>query len=85
MPRHVAAFLGLLWLYYFVAPGVSGDWRLWLGLLTGQLYILLRGALRLVFAASQIALFQSRLAHAGYTAQPAPVWPDSPNAEAIQV
>jgi hypothetical protein len=38
---------------------------------------------RLQFAASQIALFQSRLAHAGYVARPLPQWPDSPAAEAL--
>ena len=30
-----------------------------------------------------IALFQSRLAHAGYTAAPPAVWPESASAEAI--
>ena len=39
----------------------------------------------LLFAASQIALFQSRLAHAGYTAAPMPKWPDSPAAEAMRL
>jgi hypothetical protein len=38
---------------------------------------------RLQFAASQTALFQGRLAHAGYVARPIPAWPDSPAAEAI--
>jgi hypothetical protein len=33
--------------------------------------------------ASGIALFQSKLAHAGYTAAPPLAWPDSPAAEAI--
>ena len=33
--------------------------------------------------ASGIALFQSRLAHAGYTAAPPQEWPESPAAEAI--
>jgi hypothetical protein len=53
-------------------------------LLIGQLYITLRVILRLLFAASQIALFQSRLAHAGYAARPLPVWPDSAAADAIR-
>ena len=39
--------------------------------------------LGLALFASGIALFQSRLAHAGYTAAPPLVWPDSPAAEAI--
>lgn len=46
-------------------------------------YLLARALLRLVFAASLIALFQARLAHAGYTARPPARWPDSPAAEAI--
>ena len=46
-------------------------------------YLLARALLRLIFAASLIALFQGRLAHAGYTARPLARWPDSPTAEAI--
>lgn len=38
---------------------------------------------KLLFWASETALFQSRLAHAGYVARPQPSWPDSPAAEAI--
>ena len=37
----------------------------------------------LAWYAVATALFQSRLAHAGYTAAPPLVWPDSPAAEAI--
>jgi hypothetical protein len=40
-------------------------------------------SLGLVLHASGIALFQSRLAHAGYTAGPPLEWPESPAAEAI--
>jgi hypothetical protein len=39
--------------------------------------------LKLAAYASGIALFQSRLAHAGYTAAPPAVWPESASAEAI--
>jgi hypothetical protein len=46
-------------------------------------YLLARALLRLIFAASLIALFQRRLAHAGYTARPQAMWPDSPAAEAV--
>jgi hypothetical protein len=56
---------------------------MWLAFLGGQLYILARLLLKLQFMASQTALFQSSLAHAGYAAAPAPVWPESPAAEAI--
>jgi hypothetical protein len=38
---------------------------------------------KLVFYASQTALFQRALAHASYAAAPAVVWPDSPAAESI--
>ena len=53
--------------------------RAWLSLLIGQLYIVARIVVRTQFAASQIALFQGRLAHAGYTAAPVPVWPTATN------
>ena len=49
----------------------------------GELYILARHYLKLLFYASQTAYFQSALAHASYTAAPALVWPESPAAEAI--
>lgn len=54
---------------------------LWIGV--NQLYIVARLSVRLVFLASATALFQHRLAHAGYVARPLPVWPDSPSAEAL--
>jgi hypothetical protein len=37
-----------------------------------------------VFWASETALFQRRLAHAGYVAAPIPEWPDSPMADALR-
>jgi hypothetical protein len=39
---------------------------------------------KLQFLASQTALFQRLLAHAGYTAAPVPSWPESPAAETIR-
>jgi hypothetical protein len=81
---NVAAFVTVLALYAVVAPGVSGGVAAVAGFLLAQIYIALRVAVRLLFAASQIALFQGRLAHAGYTAVFKPVWPDSPAAEAIK-
>ena len=54
-----------------------------LAFVVGQVYLVARVAVRLQFAASQIALFQSRLAHAGYVARPVPRWPDSPAAAAL--
>jgi len=73
-------FLLVIGLYYLIAPGASAGA---LAFAIGQLYIVLRVIVRLQFAASQTALFQSRLAHAGYVARPVPRWPDSPAAEAI--
>jgi hypothetical protein len=78
------AFAVVLALYALLAPGAAGGTWAWIALLTGQLYIVLRVVVRLMFAASQIALFQGRLAHAGYTAAAVPAWPDSPAAEAIR-
>lgn len=49
-----------------------------------QGYLLLRIWLRLTFLASQTVFFQGELAHAGYTARPPHVWPNSASAEAIR-
>ena len=56
---------------------------MWLVLGLGELYILGRHYLKLLFYASETAFFQGALAHAAYTAAPAVVWPESPAAEAI--
>jgi hypothetical protein len=74
------AFGSVLLLYYLAAPGATANA---LAFAIGQLFIVLRVVVRLQFAASQTALFQGRLAHAGYVARPVPKWPDSPAAEAI--
>jgi hypothetical protein len=79
----VLIFLLVLASYALVAPGASGGVTAWLAFWIGQLYITLRVAVRLLFAASELAFFQGRLAHARYTAAPVPAWPDSPAAEAI--
>jgi hypothetical protein len=79
-----AMFLAALALYAMVAPGAgTSGWSVWLGLAVGQLYILARLWVKLTFWASETALFQGRLAHAGYVAAPTPTWPESPAAEAI--
>lgn len=80
----VLIFVLLLLIYAVVAPGAAGGFAAWIGFLIGQLYIALRVVVRLLFAASQIAFFQSRLAHAGYTPRALPRWPDSAAAEAIR-
>ena len=78
-------FVGLLAVWSAVAPGASGAGAsLWLGIIVTQLYIAARLAMKLHFLASQTALFQASLAHATYTAAPAPVWPESPAAETIK-
>jgi hypothetical protein len=77
-------FLVVLAFYYIVAPGVGGTrTAIVVGFFVSQLYIVLRVVVRLMFASSQIALFQGRLAHAGYTARPAVRWPESPAASAL--
>jgi hypothetical protein len=78
------AFLLLAAVYAVTVPGAprSGV-ALWLVLALGELYILGRHYLKLLFYASETVFFQGALAHAAYTAAPALVWPDSPAAETI--
>jgi len=73
-------FLLVIAIYFLIAPGGHANL---LAFAIGQFYIVLRVIVRLQFTASQTALFQGRLAHAGYVARPVPRWPDSPAAEAI--
>jgi hypothetical protein len=80
----VALFLVVLGLYALMAPGVpAAGLTMWLAFAIGQIYIVARLWVKLLFWASETALFQSRLAHAGYVARPEPGWPDSPAADAI--
>lgn len=77
-------FLVLLAAWLLIAPGAgAAGFSLWFTFIVAQAYILVRLLLKLQFVASQTALFQASLAHAGYTAAPVPVWPDSAAAEAI--
>jgi hypothetical protein len=79
-------------LYVFAGPGGSFRfgpdrsivWTIGLWIVINQLYVVGALWIRLVFWASETALFQSRLAHAGYVARPLPVWPDSASVEAIK-
>ena len=81
---NAAAFLAVLLLYALAAPGAAGSgWVVLAGFAVGQVYLLARIAVKLAFYASQIALFQRSLAHAGYTAAPELLWPESPAAEEI--
>jgi hypothetical protein len=80
-----AVFVLLVAIYSVVAPGARGSGvTMWSGFLVGQTYIIGRLWVKLLFWASETALFQARLAHAGYVSRPAPVWPDSPMIEQIQ-
>lgn len=76
----VGAVLARLWLQ--VAPG--GPSATWWALLVGQLYLVARIWARLGFIGSEVVFFQGELAHATYTAPPAPKWPDSASVEAIR-
>jgi hypothetical protein len=77
-------FLALIGVWALTAPGAGGaGLSMWLGLAAAQLYVLARVMLKLQFMASQTALFQRSLAHAGYIAAVVPRWPESPAAEAI--
>jgi hypothetical protein len=78
------AFLVLVSLYAVIVPGAPrSGFSKWIVLGLGELYILGRHYLKLLFYASETAFFQGALAHAAYTAAPIPVWPDSPAAEMI--
>jgi hypothetical protein len=79
-----AVFVIVLAMYAAVAPGArSAGLTMWLGVAMGQIYVLARLWIKLTFWASETALFQGRLGHAGYVARAEPVWPDSPAADAI--
>jgi hypothetical protein len=73
---NVIAFGGILGVYFAAAPSpATSGWRLALAVAGMQLFVLARIAARLVFVASETALFQSRLAHAGYVARKVPPRP----------
>jgi hypothetical protein len=79
-----AMFLFVVAVYGLTAPGAQGFGRTaWLAFLVGQIYLLARLAVKLAFYGSAVSLFQRSLAHAGYTAAPEVLWPESPAAEAI--
>lgn len=79
------AFLVVIGIWAGVAPGAGGaGLSVWLVLAGSQCFVVARLLVKLQFLASQTALFQRLLAHAGYTAAPAPVWPESPAAESLR-
>ena len=70
--------------YALVAPGAGrAGITMWLGLAVGQIYVFARLWIKLTFWASETALFQGRLGHAGYVVRAEPSWPESPAADAI--
>jgi hypothetical protein len=75
-------FLAVLTVYALVAPGSeSSGAMVWVGFAVSQLYVLGRLWARLVFVASETALFQGRLAHSGYVASPPIPRPEPPIVE----
>ena len=79
-----AAFTIAIGIYALVSPGAGRPGlTMWLGVAVGQIYILARLWIKLTFWASETALFQGRLGHAGYVVRAEPVWPESPAASAI--
>lgn len=71
--------LALVALALAVEPDAPGGWRR----AVVEASIVVPLVLTLVEHAAGVSLFQSRLAHASYTAAPPIEWPDSPAAEAI--
>lgn len=78
-------FAGVLVFYAIAAPSAAGGsaGAILLRLLVGQVYITGRLAAKLTMYASEVALFQDRLAHATYTVRPQVTWPDAPVSEAL--
>jgi hypothetical protein len=77
-------FLLLITIWAAIDPAARGTATMWLAFIAGQLYLVIRLALKLQFLASETALFQTSLAHASYSAAPVPSWPESPAAELIR-
>ena len=78
----VFAIVLAVWAIAAPGAGTTGVWT-WAAFAFTQLYVVARLLMKLQFVASQTALFQAHLAHASYTAEPVPIWPDSAAAEAI--
>ncbi len=81
---NASAWLVVIALYGALSPGAPrSDTHFWLVLGLGQTYIVGRHYLKLLVYASETSLFQGALAHAGYTAAPMLIWPESPAVETI--
>lgn len=68
----------------FLSAGPVAARAGWLAVMVGLLGQLFYVWVYLAWAASEIAFFQAELAHAGYSARPLPMWPDSPSAEGLR-
>ena len=81
---NAATFLLVVAMWALVAPGAGGAGAsMWAGLLAAQCYVLARLIVKLQFMASETALFQRSLAHAGYIASPAVERPEPPIVAAL--
>jgi sugar phosphate isomerase/epimerase len=79
---NLSALIVILRLWAQAEP--RADASSWLALLLVLLYLAARIWVKLAFMASEVVFFQGELAHIDYTAAPLPVWPDSPEAEAME-
>ena len=79
---NIGAQLAIALVWLGVAPSSASP--VWLALAVGQFFLVIRLLARLAFLGSGAVFFQHELAHAGYTAEAEPVWPDSPAVEAIR-
>jgi hypothetical protein len=78
----VFVFLAIVRLWTVVAPP-AGAPAVWTAVAIAA-FLLARTLAKLAVLATEVAFFQSELAHAGYTAAPPLVWPESAAAEAIR-
>ena len=91
--RRNVVSVAILWVIYavlHVALGKAANWLTvpaghpWIARVIDEAFFALSLWQATLFPyATGVALFQSRLAHAGYTAAPPAVWPESASAEAI--
>jgi len=81
--RNIGAVAVLFAIEYAIVRAAAEVLALWADTATLAASMLAAVWLKLLMWASETALFQRRLAHAGYVARPEPAWPESPAAEAI--
>jgi hypothetical protein len=79
---NIASTIVILRLWVQAAPGPEAPASV--AVLLILVYLLGRLWVKLAFMASEVVFFQRELAHANYTAAPLPIWPDSPEAEAME-